>query len=251
MFSPKREYDLILSCGQACNCSSALRSCGLQNCSYPFDWQFKADFATKVEILKNRFERYFELKDLEFVKIDSLNDKNMVVKNNYTNIFFNHDFFVEKGSIETQYPTVREKYNRRINRVLEFLDKNVTKKVLLVYYERTVCDESDEKEKYSVQDLNSMINELEKIYPHTIFNILYVKSSDKMFPNKIKLENSRNKKIMLAITYNRYKVNFEQDGNLYKNLINILSRFNIRYKNGTNRHLFKNRIRFLFYFYSN
>lgn len=250
MFRPKREYDLILSCGQACNCSSALRSCGLQNCSYPFDWQFKADFATKVEILKNRFERYFELKDLEFVKID-LNDKNMVVKNNYTNIFFNHDFFVDKGSIETQYPTVREKYNRRINRVLEFLDKNVTKKVLLVYYERTVLDESDEKEKYSVQDFNFIINELEKIYPHTIFNILYVKSSDKMFPNKIKLENSRNKKIMLAITYNRYKGRLEQDQNLYKNLINILSRFNIRYKNGTNRHLFKNRIRFLFYFYSN
>ena len=123
MFRPKREYDLILSCGQACNCSSALRSCGLQNRSYPFDWQFKADFATKVEILKNRFERYFELKDLEFVKIDSSNDKNMLVKNNYTNIFFNHDFFVDKGSIETQYPTLREKYNRRINRVLEFLDK--------------------------------------------------------------------------------------------------------------------------------
>ena len=110
------------------------------------------------------------MKDLEFVKTDSANEKSMDVKNHYTNIFL-------------------------------------------------------------------------------IMIFLYVKSSDKMFPNKIKLENSRNKKIMLAITYNRYKVNLDGYKNHYKYLIKVLTIYNIRYKYGTNTHLLVNKLKFLFSIY--
>lgn len=44
----KEKYDLILSIGEACSCTQALRKSNLQIFSYPFDWLFGASFETEV-----------------------------------------------------------------------------------------------------------------------------------------------------------------------------------------------------------
>lgn len=228
MFKQKREYDLILGMGSACNCTQALREAGLQNRSYPFDWLFGPKFSDRVQILINKFDKFFDLKDLKPINKTELD--RFIVKNHYTNIFHNHDFYIDFGSLEQQYPKVKAKYDRRINRVLKLIDGDVNRKILLVYFQRPVKS-VDGFEEYSENDLNNMIKNLEKTFKNCEFNILFVKSKDEMYPDKIKYLKSKSSKIMLAVTYNRYKQIYSEEYLFYhRRLVKILNHYKIRYK---------------------
>lgn len=228
MFNFKRKYDLIISMGAACNCTKALREAGLQNRSYPFDWLFGPKFSDRVKILTNRFDRFFEIEDIKSINRTELD--RFIVKNYYTNIFHNHDFYIDLGSLERQYPKVKAKYDRRINRVLNLIDDNVNRKILLVYFQRPV-KEVDGFEEYSENDLNDMIKNLEKTFKNCEFNILFVKSKDEMYPDKIQYIKCKSPKIMLAVTYNRYKQIYSEEYLFYhRRLVKILKHYKIRYK---------------------
>ena len=63
----KKNYDLYLSYGAVCSCSTVLRASSLQFWSYPFDWLGGADVVERAELISNDFEGWLELPDFEFV----------------------------------------------------------------------------------------------------------------------------------------------------------------------------------------
>ena len=124
-----QNFDLIFSLGEACSCTQVLRSLGLQISSYPFDWLYGANFIDRCNILSNSFRNFIEKKDLVYTHKNIHCD---VYHNKSNDIVFNHDF---KRNIpfDKMYKIVKQKYSRRIERLLEKLKKS--KKILIVYIE--------------------------------------------------------------------------------------------------------------------
>ena len=121
MSSNKKKYDLVFSLGAACSCAQTLIGANLRQFSSPFDWLFGSDFSGRCEILSSNFQRFLEEKDLTY----SYSERSVscdAYYNNYNSLTFNHDFETKKELKET-YPAVKEKYDRRINRLLQKIQK--------------------------------------------------------------------------------------------------------------------------------
>jgi len=133
----KKQYDLIVSIGAACPCTTALRAQHLQDFSYPFDWLFGSTLSTRADILVNDFKGWFDKEDLTFVReVPDVNG--MCYMNNKTGLCYNHDFKKDK-TFDAQYPEIKAKYDRRIARLLEKAE--TAENILLVYIEKPNCTE--------------------------------------------------------------------------------------------------------------
>lgn len=146
MFSDKilkTSFDLIVSLGEDCACSSYLRKFNLQSASYPFDWLTKASLETRFELLLSNFEGFLDKKYLVHIEKNPncVNDyKNEYYKNIKNEIIFLHDFPASM-TFEEGYELVFEKYQRRIKRLYEKIEKS--KKVLFVWLGKTQSIEND------------------------------------------------------------------------------------------------------------
>jgi len=139
----RKIYDLVFSIGEACSCTQAIRSAGLQLKSYPLDWLFGSNFEGRCEILANRFENFINKKDLEYTYSER-SIKCNAYHNIQNDITFNHDF-LESVSFDEMYELVKKKYDRRIKRLLKQINKS--KNILVVYIEtptKTHASISDE-----------------------------------------------------------------------------------------------------------
>lgn len=160
-----KSYDLIFSIGQACSCTGALRRAGLQLYSYPFDWLFGADFAGRVGILLNDFQRFIDKEDLEyFYSEKSISCE--AYKNNFNGLVFNHDFLssTEFGVMHRQ---VLEKYNRRISRLQTQIANSA--KILLVYVEQPFVGQPPTAD----ETLEGSLRQLRAKYPNKSIDLLY------------------------------------------------------------------------------
>ena len=227
-------YDLVISIGEACMCSSNLRKRGLQKFSYPLDWVFGATFAQRIGFVINKFHRYFEFKDL--ISLDRIDHDKYIIKNKYTALCHNHDFYINQGSWESQYDKVKAKYDRRISRLINMLESQHKQKVLIVYIEipRTA---DNQHEFIKDKQLTSYIDELERVYPNKKFNLLYIKHNEEYYPNKFKYEQI-SKSINKAIIYNRafkYTEGWESNNS---NIQKVLAHYNITLKRNILRKIF-------------
>lgn len=125
--------DFIFSIGEDCACSSYLRANKLQIMSYPFDWLTKASFETRIEMLLSDFSNFLNIEDMEF--LGSYKENIDLYANTHTNFNFYHDFPADIP-LEKSLPEVQEKYNRRINRLYNQIDK--AQNILCVWFSRTV-----------------------------------------------------------------------------------------------------------------
>lgn len=162
------EYDLIFSLGEACSCATALKDANLRLASYPFDWMFGSDFLNRCKMLASKFERFIEKEDLEF-SFEARSIKCNAYYNNYNNIVFNHDFLKDLPFDEA-YKLVREKYDRRIQRLLNDIEKS--KRVLVLYIETPVKDHILVEDKIILDGFNI----LREKFGNKI-ELLYVKNS--------------------------------------------------------------------------
>lgn len=167
----RQKYDLVFSIGAACSCTQGLRGAELQFASFPFDWLFGSDFTGRIDMLCNKFKRFIDFDDLEFtfsersIKCDAYHNK-------FNDLTFNHDFQTNIPLSET-YNAVREKYNRRITRLLDLIEKS--ERVLAVYMETP-----SSTEKISPEDLIVASEKLRASFPDTVIDILYVSFDTKM-----------------------------------------------------------------------
>ena len=159
-----RVYDFVFGLGEACSCSDALRKADLQIESYPMDWIFGASFMDRIQIVASDFKGFFEAKDLVF---KGPNGKTDIYANKRNNLVFNHDFPMNVP-FEDAYPAVREKYNRRIGRLLSNI--RGAKRALAVYIETPTCPQK----LTDVQILKQGREILSKAFPDTVIDLLYL-----------------------------------------------------------------------------
>ena len=186
----KQKYDLIFGIGEACSCTQSLRKYDLQFASFPFDWLFGTNFIGRCQILAQRFNRFIEKKDLQDTQRRN-SDKNNpceVYYNTYNDITFNHDFFITQ-KFDVLYPIVKEKYDRRIARLLSKIE--TSKQILIVFLEtpttnHPIIDDKTIKKGYDI---------IAKAFPKTMIDMLYIQNSKDI--NKTELLTPHIKKIVL------------------------------------------------------
>lgn len=164
------KYDLIFSMGEACSCSELIRLNNYQDFSYPFDWVAGLTFLERAKILADDFKNFINKEDL--IKLDEKNNFNncFIYKNKVNNIFFNHDFYVDIP-FDEMYITVKEKYKRRIKRLLEKIEKS--KNILMVYIETPL----KVHEKIENKDILEGFSIIKSKYPDKNINLLYCTNS--------------------------------------------------------------------------
>ena len=176
----KNKYDLVFSLGEACSCTQALRSSNLQYASYPLDWLFGSDFNGRMDILVSDFNKFIEQSDLQY----SYSERSIscdAYLNNKNQITFNHDF--PAGiSLEESYPMVAEKYQRRINRLLDNI-KNADS-VLIVYIEIP-----NNENHTSDKDIICGWEKIKEKYFNKKIDLLYFMNDTTLPPKSVKKEN--------------------------------------------------------------
>lgn len=131
MFCSKKKYDFIFGIGEACSCSSTLRSSNLQIKSLPFDWIFGSSFLGRVNMIMNNFENFIRAEDLEYTGDNGITAHLCdIYKNNYNGLIFNHDF-LHGSKLEETIEEVTAKYKRRAARLYQ--QANSASSILVVW----------------------------------------------------------------------------------------------------------------------
>ena len=125
-----KEYDLIFSLGGSCAAACQLVQRGLRFCSLPLDWTFFRHNGEPLRKLAESFDTDFKdfllkenLKELEGDERGADHDGKMQYIDTYTGYrWVNH--FEKPIEEEGAYELVKEKIDRRINRLDSFLSKS-------------------------------------------------------------------------------------------------------------------------------
>lgn len=168
-----KKYDFIFGIGSACLCSQTLRKLNLQFASYPLDWLFGTKFSDRVDFLLSDFKNFIEKEDLSFTGKQNGDPHHPcdIYANTRTGITFNHDF-PQGIPLDISYPTVKEKYDRRIKRLLTGINNH--KNILIVYIEVPGNQETETTSEVLINDLNR----INQKFPDKNINFLYVSCSE-------------------------------------------------------------------------
>lgn len=168
-------FDFVFSLGAACSCTTTLRMLGIQDASYPFDWLYGASFAKRCDFLYNNFENFISWEDLEQIGNREAPMPCKIFKNKLSGIVFNHDFPLAEDA-ERYYEVVKEKYNRRINRLYSKLE--TASNSLLVYIE--LPNQKPEDEKVIIEQFCKLRNRFK-----TKLSFLYLSCETGVKPDKM------------------------------------------------------------------
>lgn len=131
-----KKFDLVVSLGEDCACTSYLRRYNLQDYSYPFDWLANATFNMRIELLVTDFKDF--LKKENMIQLQKPNEgladrKHSSYRDNVSGFNFYHDFKLNV-SLEEDFNNVKEKYDRRIERLYKTIE--TSEKILFVWWSR-------------------------------------------------------------------------------------------------------------------
>ena len=196
-------YDEVIGLGQYCITSTALRRCGLQKYSMPFDWSAGiieekcglGGLAGKVDLICRDFKDFFNKEDFENRGKNEENDvDNLWIVNTRTGIQYKHDFPSSIG-FDDKFLEVKEKYLRRANRCMDILKSG--KSVLFVFMAR---DEGFTDE-YIEQQYIKIKNYVSKYGTKCDFLYIMHDSSCSRYEKKIICINKNVKRINMNFTY--------------------------------------------------
>lgn len=138
------KYDYVISLGENCLTAMVLKEFGLREFSGPFDWIAGRGLDYRLNLILDGFHGFLLKEDLEIA--DDIVDARRgtyPVRNKKNGFYLPHDF--NNVNLEISYPIVYEKYERRINRLL---DKLKASSILMVCCSRegeTITNESIEE----------------------------------------------------------------------------------------------------------
>lgn len=176
-------YDFIMSLGQYCVTSTALRRCHLQDVSCVFDWSAgilpekcgKAGLEGKVDLICNDFQNFFEKEDFENRGNNQENDTyNLFIVNKRTGLQYKHDFPANIG-FDKNFAAVKEKYMRRIERFYHTMSEST--KVLFVF----ICKDEGLTNNYLI----AQQEKLARKFPNKIIDLLYITQKSDMPSDKL------------------------------------------------------------------
>ena len=193
-----KKFDLVVSIGEDCACTSYLRRFNLQKNSYPFDWLFGSSFLGRSKILTCDIANFIKKDDLEFSYEERSISCNAYY-NHSTDITFNHDF-KKDIPFDEAYIQVKQKYDRRINRLLKHIEKS--ENVLVVYIQTP-----NNKKELSREELLEGYNILKEKFGEKI-NLLYLYcDSTRNLANCIEVNLNKNVKC-IKYDYGAHNVDF-------------------------------------------
>ena len=133
-FLQMAKYNYIISLGRDCACTSFMQRQNLRYASFPFDWLTAVELAPRLDLLLNEFEDFLHLQDLRYLEKPTgiVGDAKCDNYQNVRNGFIYYHDFPAGIAINQSYLGVKEKYDRRIERMLSILKSS--KSVLLVWY---------------------------------------------------------------------------------------------------------------------
>ena len=129
-----KKYDIIYSLGADCACAMYMNKFHLRRASGPFDWLTHAPFKTRIDLILNDFADFLNMDDMRFLakEPNMFNDEKCdYYENTNHGLRFYHDFPVGQPFGQT-FPSVYEKYSRRIARFYDNIEKH--NRVLLIWY---------------------------------------------------------------------------------------------------------------------
>jgi len=117
----KTQYDFAVSLGGTCTAAESLRRAGMQFASFPFDWAGGEDVRVHAEIIADDFRRFLPFEQLEYRGSNDEKNGDIYVNRENGSGFY-HDFPYETPLAES-YPAIKAKYDRRIARFIERMEK--------------------------------------------------------------------------------------------------------------------------------
>lgn len=167
------EYDFIFSIGENCFCADILNKNKLRITSSPFDWltpnrdYCKENIISNLNIINNKFKDFLRKDDFIYLG-DAKENGVKIYLNNNTNLFYNHDFFID-NKFEDDYIKMKETYQRRIERLLNELKSD--KKNLMVYIEYYRLHNNY----FNINELIDLLNAIRKTYNNENIDLLYIR----------------------------------------------------------------------------
>lgn len=131
-----RKFDLVISLGEDCACTSYLRRFNLQDYSFPFDWLTKASFETRINLLVNDFENFLNKENLVLIpkpENTNVDNKHDYYKDTVLDFYFYRDF-KSNTNFEKEFIDVKNKYLRRIERLYNAIESS--ENILFVWWSR-------------------------------------------------------------------------------------------------------------------
>ena len=101
-------YDHIVSLGWYCGTVASISKHGFREASGPFDWMF-SNLGAILYFLESSFEDFLDLNHIEIINPTQFKDDR--------GLLFNHDC---KCDFNLEYPQIKQKYMRRINKFLSY-----------------------------------------------------------------------------------------------------------------------------------
>ena len=167
------EYDFIFSIGENCFCADILNKNKLRTTSSPFDWltpnrdYCKENIISNLNIINNKFKDFLRKDDFIYLG-DAKESGVKIYLNNNTNLFYNHDFFID-NKFEDDYIKMKETYQRRIERLLTELESD--KKNLMVYIEYYRLHNNY----FNINELIDLLDAIRKTYNNENIDLLYIR----------------------------------------------------------------------------
>lgn len=168
------QYDIIIPLGENCACATLLKRANLRRYSLPFDWSGLEDAATdfsgglikKCNLIFNHCQDILRLEDLKEFPEKRKNSEFRYIVNTRTGLRYIHDFPLT-SDINATYSQVYEKYQRRIDRMYEQINKA---KSILLLFNRVNYRKADTLD-YHMQVV-ILLHKFQKLYPKKKINFL-------------------------------------------------------------------------------
>lgn len=138
LFTRRKKYDIIYSIGANCAAATYMNQHFLRVIAGPFDWcgkvSNKKNFEWRTRLICSHFEGFLQKENLEFVDIEDGIPRDPRFDRYHDNggpgFILPHDFPIGEP-LEKNYDAVKAKYDRRIARFYENIQK--AERVLLVW----------------------------------------------------------------------------------------------------------------------
>ncbi|SDC31717.1 Putative papain-like cysteine peptidase [Terribacillus halophilus] len=117
----KGGYDAVFSLGDLCLGAIQMKKNNLRPFSGPIDWMGSPLLTSVIQLFEKRFADFMLLENLRIVGYAT--DEMLLVSDDRNLIMSNHDFDTANNSLNqlTTYPSVKERLDRRVDRLLEKL----------------------------------------------------------------------------------------------------------------------------------
>ena len=170
----KEYYKYVIPLGYNCTPTNSIRDGKLRNASFPFDWNYTS-MEKIVECFTNEFKTFFLKENLKRASWYSgkpayeTSTGSHLIEEKAKIIYVHDGSYKELINNENIYLKHKEKYSRRINRLLDIM--NSGDKVLFVRYENS---ENDYQQLINIIELKDIIKSK---YPKCKFKI-YIFTKD-------------------------------------------------------------------------